>query len=623
MRRLLPLLALLAAGALGCRPAELTGERAPDTRRTLAGGEVVGSAHPEVDAHVWLGVPFAKPPVGDLRWRAPRPPEPWAGTREALAFGPSCIQFAGPVGARDGADAGEVSGSEDCLYLNVFAPRFAPDAVPDGDARLPVMVWIHGGGNTIGDAVLYDASRIAVRGEVVVVTVHYRLGVLGWLSHPALRGDGTTADDRSGNYGMLDLVRALEWVERNAAAFGGDPRNVTVFGESAGGANVFGLLLSPRAAGLFHRAVVQSGGVDTTPVSEAENWSDDRDAPGHARSSREVLANWLVREGRAVDRAEAKRVLEALPPDDVARFARERTPAELLSAFDGDRLGGMYFAPRLVADGRVLPSAEPMEAFRAGFYNRVPVVLGSNRHESRLFAAFDSPHVAHLGGLPLRIRDLRAYHLEADYPSLMWKARAVDEPAVALRAAQGPSVFAYRFDWDEEGSLLWLDLKELLGAAHGFEIPFVFGRLSFFGMDGPLFQADRAELDMALSRAMTSYWTRFAATGDPGRGRDGALPRWTAWGEDGATFLVLDDAEDGGLRMTDERWTREKVIAAVHADDRFRTVERKCRVYAGFVRWSEAMTEREYTEIEDGACRNVPVLPPRRGVGTDEGDGAG
>ena len=171
---------LLALTLVGCgRPAELRGEPSEATRRTIAQGEVIGFAQ-ENGADAWLGIPFAQPPVGELRWKAPRPPSPWQEPLEATAFGPTCPQFAWASGGRDGADAGEPTGSEDCLHLNVFAPRFAPEAVPGAGERLPVMVWIHGGGNTIGDAVLYDGSVMAAEGDVVVVTVHYRLGVLGW-----------------------------------------------------------------------------------------------------------------------------------------------------------------------------------------------------------------------------------------------------------------------------------------------------------------------------------------------------------------------------------------------------------------------------------------------------------
>jgi len=596
---ILPLVAVAAA----CRPAELAGPADPDSLRRVEQGELVGLAHPEVEAHAWLGIPFARPPLGELRWRAPLAPEPWPGTREALRFGPSCPQPAGPVGARDGAAAGEPTGSEDCLYLNVYAPRFAPGAVPAGDERLPVMVWIHGGGNTIGDAVLYDGSWLATDGDVVVVTVHYRLGLLGWLSHPALRGEGTSAEDRSGNFGTLDLVRALEWVERNAQAFGGDPRNVTVFGESAGGANVVSLLLSPRASGLFQRAIVQSGGVATVPRAEAEGWSDDA-PPGHPSSSRELAARLLVAEGRAADREEARRALDAMPGAELAAWLRSKSPAELLAAVEGDRLGGMYDVPRLIRDGLVLPDAEPMAAFAAGSYNRVPAIFGSNLHENRLFALFASEHLSRVFGLPVRMRDLRKYQLEADYASLMWKARGVDEPAAALAAVQGPSVFAYRFDWDDEPRLLWLDLSELLGAAHGLEIPFVFGRLRFFGRGWPIFSPGRSEQDMALARAMGSYWTQFARTGDPGRGRDGALPEWQAWDAAGdGHFLVLDSEDDAGIRMDGDAVTREEVIRRIGQDGRFAFPGERCRVYAEFVRWGTAMPREDYDTIHEGRCR--------------------
>ena len=599
-------LALFSLPTLGCRPAELTGHLEDETLRTLAQGAVQGFAHSEADAHVWLGIPFAQAPVGELRWRAPRPPEPSDETLEAVAFGPSCVQFAGPAGARDGADSGERSGSEDCLTLNVFAPAVAADAVPTASGRFPVMLWIHGGGNTVGDTVLYDASRLAVEGQVIVVTAQYRLGVLGWFSHPALRGDGTTADDRSGNYGTLDLVRALEWVERNIGAFGGDPRNVTIFGESAGGSNVFSLMLSPRAAGLFQRAIVQSGGLGTDTRAEAENWHDDPE-PGNAYSSHEVLAHLLVREGRAADRKAARATLEGMSMEETGAFLREQTPDALLSAFSGEGFGGMYETPRLLRDGRVLPDAEPMDALRAGFYNRVPVMIGSNAHENRLFALFSSEHVSQVfGGLPVRVRDLRAYQLEADYPSKLWKARGVDGPAAAMRAAQGPSVYAYRFDWDDEGSLLWLDLADLLGAAHGMEIPFVFNRLRFFGMRWPIFQKSRSEIDMRLADAMTSYWAAFAATGSPGRGRNGSLPAWTAWGEDGNTFMVLDSEDDAGLRMVDEHVTREGVFAEMDADGRFRTFVERCYIYAGFLRWGN-LTHAEYEAANAGKCKDVPL----------------
>ena len=244
--RMLPLLALVACAG---DPAP---EADPSSARRLVQGPIVGSSHATHAAHVWRGLPFAQPPTGSLRWRAPKPPAAWTETREAIGRGAECVQL-------DITDPTEVIGDEDCLTLDVYAPRFAADAVPTGGKRRPVMLWIHGGGNSMGSSEVYDAARLAAENDVVVVVIQYRLGVFGWMSHPALRASASSPEDASGNFGTLDTIRALEWVQENAAAFGGDPDNVTVFGESAGGINVYALMLSPRAKGLFHRAIAQSG----------------------------------------------------------------------------------------------------------------------------------------------------------------------------------------------------------------------------------------------------------------------------------------------------------------------------------------------------------------------------
>jgi para-nitrobenzyl esterase len=606
-RRIQAVFLLLLALACGRRE-ERTGSADPATLRHTGSGDVVGFVTPD-GAHAWLGIPFARPPVGELRWRAPQPPDPWPGTREALAFAPSCPQLAGPLGGRDGAGRGRPTGSEDCLYLNVYAPPFGPEEVPRERERLPVMVWIHGGGNTIGDAVQYDGSVLARTGGVVVVTVHYRLGVLGWLSHPALRDAAASPDDASGNYGTLDLVRALEWVRDHAAVFGGDPGRVTIFGESAGAANVFSLLVSPRAKGLFHRAIAQSGSTETFSRDQAEHFADDPE-PGHPRSSREVLLDLLGEADAAEGREAAKARLAAMTPAEVVRFLRGLPPETLLGAYDGSRLGGMYHAPRLIRDGSVLPEAEIPELLRAGAYHRVPAVLGTNRDENKLFLAFGSPHVTRVLGLPVGIADPRRYDLEAEYAALLWKARGADEPAMAMHAAQGPSVFAYRFDWDDERRWLWLDLGRLFGAAHGVELLFLFGRGQVFGSD-LLFDPERREADQRLADAMLSYWARFAASGDPGRGRTGELPLWEPWSEtEGHRFAILDVPEDGGIRMGSTPVTRAEVVARVATDPRFASDAERCAVWGSFVVWGSAMSEDEYRAAAGGACAAIPLPKP-------------
>ena len=207
---------------------------------------------------------------------------------------------------------GAPAGAEDCLYLNVYAPR---SATP-GTGRLPVMVWIHGGGNVVGHAGFFDGGNLAAREDVVVVTINYRLGPFGWFRHPALRDAGASELDRSGNFGTLDQVRALEWVRDNAAAFGGDPGNVTVFGESAGGTNVFALLLAPPARGLFHRAIVESGNLSFGAPATAEGFVDDPQ-PSHPNASGEALpACWSRRVGRRI----------GWPPRRSSRPCRRRRP---------------------------------------------------------------------------------------------------------------------------------------------------------------------------------------------------------------------------------------------------------------------------------------------------------
>ena len=213
-------------------------------RDTLA-GPIVGFSD-EDDTLGWLGIPFAAPPLAELRWAAPRLPKPWQENRQAIAFENACVQLWGPLIDTTGNE-GEVVGKEDCLYLNVWAPRDNSDI---DSAGLPVMFWIHGGGNSIGTANTYPGHRLAGGENVVIVTINYRLGLLGWMSHPALRAEGRSASDASGNYGNLDMIAALEWVQKNIANFGGDPHNVTIFGESAGGLNVYSLMASPPAKGL-------------------------------------------------------------------------------------------------------------------------------------------------------------------------------------------------------------------------------------------------------------------------------------------------------------------------------------------------------------------------------------
>lgn len=577
----------------------------PETRRSLQDGDVVGFVGRD-GVHVWRGIPFAEPPVGPLRWRAPRPPEPWEGVREALAFGPACPQIAIPGGGWDGAKGGEPTGDEDCLTLNVYAPAFALDGVPRGRKRRPVLFWIHGGGNSVGDALLYDATRLVKSHELIVVTVQYRLGPLGWFRHASLRGMGSSAEDRSGNYGTLDLIRGLEWVRENIAAFGGDPRNVTIFGESAGGVNVMSLIVSPLARGLFQRAVVQSGTARSFSPAEAENLTDASE-PGHEGSSNEALVR-LFAESAAGETPEARRSvglarLCGTEPAALAARLRSLSAAQLLRLYDGRGGSGMLMMPAVFRDGFVLPEDPFGEVLADGRYNQVPTILGTNRDEMKLFMSFDPKWVRTVFRIPLWPRDLQSYDRAAYYGSTVIKAIGVDEPAEIMRKVQGPSVWTYRFDWDELPSFLWWDLPTLLGAAHGLEVPFVFGRFELGRIGRFLFDSQSEPGRVELSTAMMSYWAQLAWHGDPGRGRDGSLPLWKPWDTDGATSLVLDTDDGGGIRMIDERVSVEGLVQQALEDPRIADDAARCEILRGLA-----------ARAPELAMERVDALPPCAGV---------
>jgi para-nitrobenzyl esterase len=590
----LSLCALFAlAFVSGCASWRSTGPvRDASSQRLPPAGPVVGSMG-QYGSHVWRGIPYAKPPVGDLRWRAPQPAERWSEWLEADRSGEACSQPANFL-AGDASGDNELVGAEDCLYLDVYAPAFAPDQVPAGDARIPVMVWIHGGGNVVGRAGFYDGGRLAATHDVVVVAINYRLGALGWFRHESLRAAAEGPAEASGNFGTLDLIRSLEWVQRNVAAFGGDPDNVTIFGESAGGTNVFTLMLSPLAEGLFHRAIVQSGGTGVMEGARAEEPFAARE-DGHRNSSSEVLGRLLEKQSKSSGELSAP---------ELASFLRATSVRDLMAAYQRRPSGGAD-VPTLFRDGFVLPDEAPMDLFARGAYNQVPVVLGSNRDENKLFMVEDPAYVSRsLGGIP-RPHDPDVYQATAEYQSRAWKARGVDEPASLMHAVQGDSVYAYRFDWDEEPKVLWLyDGGEMIGAAHGLEIPFVFGHFDVGPQSGSVFTRRNREGREQLSSEMMSYWAEFAHKGRPGRGRASDQAQWWAWdGSDrrAPKFIVLDTLASEGIRMDTRVESLPAILEALVADPRLVDARSKCQVLRQLANW-EDISRSEYQTIDGALC---------------------
>ena len=480
-------------------------------------GRVAGSEAAGIRS--FRGIPYARPPIGRLRFRAPEPPSSWAGVRDATAFGAAAPQAGSMVGALVGLPATETS--EDCLTLNLWTPAC-------DDARRPVLVWIHGGGFLFGSGSqpLYDGARLARRGDVVVVTLNYRLGALGWLALTGLGDEGGLG----GNYGLLDQIAALEWVRANVASFGGDPRNVTLFGESAGGMSVGALLAAPAARGLFHRAILQSG-------------------TGHHVSSPE--------------RAEriGRRFLEELgaTPDDVGA-ARRAPVCALLDAQAKTAAAfflreGLPFQP--VVDGTVLPKL-PLDAIASGACAGLPLVVGTNLEEWKLFGLAD-PSLATLdeAGLVERCaatlsrdaeegrrraaraaevyRSARSVRGARTEPKELWYAiegdRVFRMPAVRLAeaaAGQGSTVHKYLFAHRSPA------LGGALGACHALELPFVFGTV-----DAPALRAfvGEGEAVRALSEAMQDAWLAFAREGRP---RAAALGSWPSYEAPRRSTMRLD-----------------------------------------------------------------------------------
>ncbi len=475
----------------------------------------------EQGALVFRGIPFARPPVGELRLRPPVREEPWSGVRPALEHGATAPQNASMVGALLGLPGGQQE--EDCLTLAVTTPAC------DG-ARRPVMFWIHGGGFVMGagSQPVYESPALAVRGDVVLVTINYRLGALGWLALPAL---GDEEGGVVGNLGLLDQIAALEWVRDCIDRFGGDPDNVTIFGESAGGMSVGTLLGTPRAAGLFRRAILQSGASHNVAPLETG-----------ARVA-EVLMKELGLEPNAVER------LRALP---AGRILEAQGRALLQMA---QQVRGIPFQPTL--DGAVL-SAPPLDALAGGLAHDVDVLVGTNADEWRLFGIAD-PKARDLDdeGLERRVernvpghdakgrshakRAIETYRAARSGAGLaaaasdLWFAIEGDRffgvPALRLaerKAARGGRVYKYLFTWKSPA------MNGALGSCHALEIPFVFGTLAtlpglraFVG-DGPAAEA--------LSQRMQDAWAAFAWTGDPSGPE---LGPWPAFDPDRAATMIF------------------------------------------------------------------------------------
>jgi para-nitrobenzyl esterase len=492
-----------------------------DTLVKIDSGLLAGSG---ISVRAYKGIPYAAPPVGDLRWKAPQPPKSWKGVRVAKSFPNMCPQSivlagGGPI-------------SEDCLGLNVWTPAHS------SAEKLPVMVWIHGGGFQLGASSqsLYDGEPLAAQG-VVVVSINYRMGVFGFFALPALNKEGGA----DGNQGLLDMVAALQWVKRNVGQFGGDPGNVTIFGESAGGTAVCYLMIMPAAQGLFQKVISESAAWMFNPIS-------------HVRES------WY-------GRVPFEQFVQKQFGDDLAAL-RSKTTAEIVKLagpmdMSGDRADrGEAYMPAV--DGVVLPD-DPARLFSSGKFHHVALIAGTNADEGTLLGGPLVHNVAQWNKFAAKEFGPRAEAASKIYP-VSADADAYDAAVNAttdyvflqgtrsvLRAVSKVSPNTYQYEFTRVSGI---GKRIKWGAFHAAEIPYVFATLpdSAYGTsasmigDFSVHPDDYTETDDRVSKAMSGAWVRFAKNGDP---NGPGLPKWPAF-RDGEAYMEFGDqiAAKKALRKT-------------------------------------------------------------------------
>ena len=521
-------------------------------------GEIKGAQDASAGTYAWKGIPFAKPPVGALRWAPPQEPEAWTAERPATAFGNACSQYGriyGP-GANNrydesiGTTLNQATGSEDCLYLNVWRP--ATD-----EANLPVIVFLHGGSNVSGYTAdpMYDGAALAKAANAIVVTPNFRVGILGFLNLPQLK-NGNAAND-SGNFTLLDSIKALEFVRRNAAEFGGNADNVTLMGQSAGAINVWALQTSPamQAANpkLFHRVVPLSGGISMASNLPPGSLPTLNPSAVALAQGNALLQNLVIADGLATDAASATAYIAGRTPAQIADYLRGKTPTQLYTVLLTRLALAGLAGSGPIPDGSVV-AADPIEAIKAGNYLKVPVLAGNTRDEGKLFPSF-LPLVGGTGNARL-VTDAQLFanhfaynpnaapqttveqwiapsYLPVSAPTTGFTARAEalnrifflnsrDNVMNALKGQQ-ENVWYYRFDWDEQPAP-WNDVY---GAVHVADLPFIFGNFGPSLFSNVWFNQANRPGRLELSSAMMQTLSAFARNGNPNNAALGV--QWPTW----------------------------------------------------------------------------------------------
>ncbi len=494
----------------------------------VASGKVSGSEVNDGATLLWQGVPYAKSPVGALRWKAPEPVAASPGIFDATKSGALCPQLS----------AGKLVGDEDCLTLDIYRPN-------SPETGLPVLVYIHGGNNQGGASQELDARRLAVTANAVIVSVNYRLGLLGFNSLPALRTG--SAEEASGNFSLLDMSQALTWIKANIAAFGDDGGNVTVSGFSAGGRDVMAMLISPIFKGQFQKAISFSGGMTIA------------DAEASAKLTARALAPLVVADKVKADETQAYDWLLTTSPD----------VGDYLRGLAADRLAGlmtnagirMTVFPHLFNDGVILPK----DGFATVNYNSVPLLMLTGSKEFSLFARSDSEFAAVKDeDLMADAEGLRTYAFANDYGSKLYELFNAQESAAAMFASYKAPIYTLRIAWGGAPAIVGERMAKIYGSFHGVWIPFVTSTTTGFsaGFSAAFDNPGARDLTDKLGR----YLANFLRTGNPNG--DG-LVAWKPWesAASGPTQLVVDaDAQTAIIEMTEERTRYDDVLAQMEAD---------------------------------------------------------
>jgi para-nitrobenzyl esterase len=502
-------------------------------------------------------IPYAMPPVGDLRWKAPREISNSNNIIEKKDNN-FCIQEPSSMGGAPGE--GVLTGTEDCLYLDIKAPKKISSKL------LPVMFWIHGGGNTSGLKDLYDYSKMVNRHDVIVITINYRLGAFGWFTHPAIQGN-QEGIDKTSNFGTLDIIQALKWVKSNIEFFGGDSNNITIFGESAGAHNILSLLVSPQAKGLFHKAISQSGYTTSTPKNQA--YITEKTSPTFNHTSNEVVKRLLPNQENLSSKDLYSKLLGLKAEEFFSQYS-DKSNLEV---------------PLLTNDGIVMPEEGLEKALgNPKYVNNIPLMAGSNRDEVKLwigvaeyFVKLDYSFLGSIFGIPrVKLKDEDLFEAFNYYRSEAWKIRGVIEPISALNKAGNNNTYAYRYDWDDHRRFIVANFKKLIGASHGTEISLLTGNNKLVEGYGFLIYPSGPSKRF-LSKNMMLFWSNFAKNGEPGTSTNGI--KWDLYNnaDESKNFMILDNKRN--LKVKNLHTTYKSLVEELNLDARVSELERCVILY--------------------------------------------